>query len=148
MQLDREHRLYQADWLMRFYKFDAAELIDEGQPFLATDIDPKANWAINHLDRFPIEVNTAPYEELLRVPGIGVRGAKAIGVRGAPRRSVKPSFASSAWHTSGLGFSLRVGVAIRAMARALTKRACMLSSQRPFKRGRMAVGRAKCSQGK
>lgn len=78
VQLDREHRLYQADWLMRFYMFDAAELIDEGQPFLATDIDPKANWAINHLDRFPIEVNTAPYEELLRVPGIGVRGAKAI----------------------------------------------------------------------
>lgn len=78
VQLDREHRLYQADWLMRFYKFDAAELIDEGQPFLATDIDPKANWAINHLDRFPIEVNTAPYEELLRVPGIGARGAKAI----------------------------------------------------------------------
>lgn len=78
VQLDREHRLYQADWLMRFYKFDAAELIDEGQPFLATGIDPKANWAINHLDRFPIEVNTAPYEELLRVPGIGVRGAKAI----------------------------------------------------------------------
>lgn len=78
VQLDREHRLYQADWLMRFYKFDAAELIDEGQPFLATDIDPKANWAVNHLDRFPVEVNTAPYEELLRVPGIGVRGAKAI----------------------------------------------------------------------
>lgn len=78
VQLDREHRLYQADWLMRFYKFDAAELIDEGQPFLATDIDPKANWAINHLDRFPVEVNTAPYEELLRVPGIGVRGAKGI----------------------------------------------------------------------
>lgn len=78
VQLDREHRLYQADWLMRFYKFDAAELIDEGEPFLATDIDPKANWAINHLNRFPIEVNTAPYEELLRVPGIGVRGAKAI----------------------------------------------------------------------
>lgn len=78
VQLDREHRLYQADWLMRFYKFDAAELIDEDQPFLATDIDPKANWAINHLDRFPIEVNIAPYEELLRVPGIGVRGAKAI----------------------------------------------------------------------
>ena len=78
VQLDREHRLYQADWLMRFYKFDAAELIDEGQPFLATDIDPKANWALNHLDRFPIDVNTAPYEELLRVPGIGVRGAKAI----------------------------------------------------------------------
>ena len=78
VQLDREHRLYQADWLMRFYKFDASEIIDEHNPFLATDIDPKANWALNHLDRFPVEVNTAPYEELLRVPGIGVRGAKAI----------------------------------------------------------------------
>ena len=78
VQLDREHRLYQADWLMRFYKFDASELIDESNPFLATDIDPKANWALNHLDRFPVEVNTATYDELLRVPGIGVRGAKAI----------------------------------------------------------------------
>ena len=76
--LDREHRLYQADWLMRFYKFDASELIDEKDPFLAADIDPKANWAIRHLDQFPIEVNTASYEELLRVPGIGVRGAKSI----------------------------------------------------------------------
>ena len=89
---------------MRFYKFDAAELIDEGQPFLATDIDPKANWAIKHLDRFPIEVNTAPYEELLRVPGIGARGAKAIvGARRATALG-EAEFASSAWHTSGLGF--------------------------------------------
>ena len=78
VQLDREHRLYQADWLMRFYRFDASEIIDEANPFLETDIDPKANWAINHLDRFPVEVNTASYDELLRVPGIGVRGAKAI----------------------------------------------------------------------
>lgn len=148
VQLDREHRLYQADWLMRFYKFDAAELIDEGQPFLATDIDPKANWAINHLDRFPVEVNTAPYEELLRVPGIGVRGAKAIV--GARRAT---ALGEAELRKLGVAyrrarFSLRVGVAIRAMARVLTKRACMLSSQRPFKRGRMAVGRAKCSQGK
>lgn len=78
VQLDREHRLYQADWLMRFYKFDATEIIDESHPFLETDIDPKANWALNHLEQFPIEVNTASYETLLRVPGIGVRGAKAI----------------------------------------------------------------------
>lgn len=78
VQLDREHRLYQADWLMRFYKFDASEIIDASHPFLETDIDPKANWALNHLDLFPIEVNTASYETLLRVPGIGVRGAKAI----------------------------------------------------------------------
>lgn len=78
IQLDREHRLYQADWLMRFYHFDVAEIIDEAHPFLDLALDPKANWAINHLDRFPLEVNTAPYCELLRVPGIGVRGAQSI----------------------------------------------------------------------
>ncbi len=78
VQLDREHRLYQADWLLRFYGFDINEIIDEKHPFLETDIDPKANWALNNLDLFPVEVNTAPYEILLRVPGIGVRGAKLI----------------------------------------------------------------------
>lgn len=78
VQLDREHRLYQADWLMRFYKFDASELVDERVPFLDLLIDPKANWALNHLECFPIEVNTAPYELLLRVPGIGVKGAQSI----------------------------------------------------------------------
>ena len=76
--LDREHRLYQADWLMRFYKFDAAEIIDEKNPFLDLSLDPKANWAVNNLDLFPVEVNTAPYEVLLRVPGIGVVGAQSI----------------------------------------------------------------------
>ena len=78
VQLNREHRLYQADWLMRFYDFRAEELIDQVRPFLETDVDPKANWALNNLDLFPIEVNTAPYEMLLRVPGIGVTGAKRI----------------------------------------------------------------------
>ncbi len=78
IQLDREHRLYQADWLLRFYEFDVTEIIDESSPFLSTDIDPKANWALNHLDLFPIEINKASYEELIRVPGIGVRGAKLI----------------------------------------------------------------------
>ena len=78
VQLNREHRLYQADWLLRFYKFDVSEIIDERNPFLDPDVDPKANWALNHLDLFPVEVNTAPYEALLRVPGIGVRGAKMI----------------------------------------------------------------------
>lgn len=78
IQLDREHRLYQADWLLRFYEFDVNEIIDDAHPFLATDIDPKANWALNNLDLFPIEVNAAPYEMLLRVPGIGVRGAQLI----------------------------------------------------------------------
>ena len=78
VQLDREHRLYQADWLMRFYRFDAEELVDEAHPFLDPLIDPKANWALNHLDTFPVEVNTAPYELLLRVPGIGVKGAQDL----------------------------------------------------------------------
>lgn len=78
MQLDREHRLYQADWLMRFYCFDVEEIIDEEHPFLDPLVDPKANWALNNLDVFPVEVNSAPYELLLRVPGIGVRGAKKI----------------------------------------------------------------------
>lgn len=78
IQLTREHRLYQADWLMRFYRFDVSEIIDESHPFLDLLVDPKANWALNHLDFFPVEVNTAPYAALLRVPGIGVRGAKAI----------------------------------------------------------------------
>ena len=78
IQLNREHRLYQADWLMRFYQFDVSEIIDERNPFLDPLVDPKANWALNHLDVFPVEVNTAPYEVLLRVPGIGVRGAQSI----------------------------------------------------------------------
>lgn len=78
VQLNREHRLYQADWLLRFYKFEASELIDEAHPFLDPEIDPKANWALNNLDKFPVEVNTAPLETLLRVPGIGARGARLI----------------------------------------------------------------------
>ncbi len=78
VQLNREHRLYQADWLMRFYEFDASELIDEAHPYLDTDIDPKVAWALNHLDQFPVEVNKAPLEVLLRVPGIGPRSARKI----------------------------------------------------------------------
>ena len=78
VQLNREHRLYQADWLMRFYKYDVTEIIDEDNPFLDPLLDPKANWAVNHLEHFPVEVNTAPLEMLLRVPGIGPRGARLI----------------------------------------------------------------------
>lgn len=74
----REHRLYQADWLMRFYEFDVNEIIDESNPFLDLRVDPKCNWALQHIDHFPAEINTVPYEMLLRVPGIGVRGAKRI----------------------------------------------------------------------
>jgi len=77
-QLLREHRLYQADWLMRFYKFDATEIINERNPNLNLLIDPKCNWALNNFNYFPVEINTAPYETLLRVPGLGVTGASKI----------------------------------------------------------------------
>jgi len=77
-QLLREHRLYQADWLLRFYKFEATELLDERNPNFNLLIDPKCNWALNHYDFFPVEVNTAAYEVLLRVPGLGVTGVKKI----------------------------------------------------------------------
>lgn len=74
----REHRLYQADWLLRFYGFEAREILDEAAPMLHPYLDPKSNWALAHLDRFPVEVNRAEREELLRVPGIGVRSVQRI----------------------------------------------------------------------
>ena len=74
----REHRLYQADWLLRFYGFDAEELLDEEHPAFHPYVDPKCNWALNHLERFPVEINTASYQELLRVPGIGYKSAERI----------------------------------------------------------------------
>lgn len=74
----REHRLYQADWLLRFYKFSAEEILTEAEPNFNPFLDPKCNWAIQHLEQFPIDVNTAPYETLLRIPGIGVTSAKRI----------------------------------------------------------------------
>ncbi|WP_438445711.1 putative DNA modification/repair radical SAM protein [Gorillibacterium sp. sgz5001074] len=74
----REHRLYQADWLLRFYGFQAQELLDDRNPNFNPLIDPKCNWAIHHMELFPVEVNQAPYEMLLRVPGIGVRSAQRI----------------------------------------------------------------------
>jgi predicted DNA-binding helix-hairpin-helix protein len=74
----REHRLYQADWLLRFYGFAASEILDERHQEFNNYIDPKCNWALNHMDEFPLEVNKAPYEMLLRVPGIGIKGAKKI----------------------------------------------------------------------
>lgn len=74
----REHRLYQSDWLLRFYHFQADEILSPDQPTLNLLLDPKCNWAMNHLDRFPVEVNTADYRTLLRVPGIGVIGARKI----------------------------------------------------------------------
>mgnify|MGYP001169658311 FL=1 len=74
----REHRLYQADWLMRFYQFDADEILDSNNPNLDPYLDPKCAWALRHPDLFPVEVNTADYELLLRVPGIGVTSARRI----------------------------------------------------------------------
>ncbi len=74
----REHRLYQADWLLRFYGFEAKELLDEQNPNFNLQVDPKCNWALNHLEEFPLEINKAPYALLLRVPGIGVTGARRI----------------------------------------------------------------------
>ncbi|MBP3521114.1 MAG: putative DNA modification/repair radical SAM protein [Oscillospiraceae bacterium] len=74
----REHRLYQADWLMRFYGFSAGEILDEDHPNFDAALDPKSDWALRHPEFFPVELNKAPYEMILRVPGIGVRGAQRI----------------------------------------------------------------------
>ena len=74
----REHRLYQADWLLRFYGFRAEELLDAAHPDFDPRVDPKCSWALAHPDFFPVEVNTADYETLLRVPGVGVVSARRI----------------------------------------------------------------------
>lgn len=74
----REHRLYQADWLLRFYGFEARELLSEQNPNFNVLIDPKCNWALEHLEIFPVEVNRADYYTLLRVPGIGYKSATRI----------------------------------------------------------------------
>ena len=74
----REHRLYQADWLLRFYDFKAGEILDEKNPFIDPLLDPKANWAVQNWHLFPIEINRASYKDLLRIPGIGVTSAKRI----------------------------------------------------------------------
>lgn len=85
----REHRLYQADCLLRFYRFGLEEIVDSETPNLAADVDPKTAWALSHLDRFPVDAATADYESLLRVPGLGVRSARRIL---EVRRSRAPSF--------------------------------------------------------
>ena len=74
----REHRLYQADWLLRFYGFKADELLSEDRPDFNELIDPKCDWAVRHLEMFPVEINRADYYTLLRVPGIGVKSANRI----------------------------------------------------------------------
>lgn len=74
----REHRLYQADWLLRYYHFKADELLSEDNPNFNVLFDPKCNWALKHLEEFPVEVNRADYKKLLRVPGIGYKSAGRI----------------------------------------------------------------------
>ena len=74
----REHRLYQADFLMRFYGFEAKELLSEKRPNFNVLLDPKADWALRHLELFPVEINRADYNMLLRIPGIGVKSAQKI----------------------------------------------------------------------
>jgi len=76
--LIREHRLYQADWLLRFYRFNADEILSPEYPELDEKVDPKAAWALRNFDLFPIDINRAPYELLLRVPGLGVKSAQRI----------------------------------------------------------------------
>jgi putative DNA modification/repair radical SAM protein len=76
--LIRENRLYQTDWLMRFYGFDVQEILNDANPNLDIDIDPKLSWALRNLDQFPVDVNTADYRMILRVPGIGVASALKI----------------------------------------------------------------------
>ncbi len=74
----REHRLYQADWLLRFYGFEANELLSEDKPNFNMYLDPKCEWALRHLEYFPVEINTATYAMLLRIPGVGVKSARRI----------------------------------------------------------------------
>ncbi len=76
--LVRENRLYQADWLMRFYGFGANEIVDDAFPNLDLEIDPKLAWALRHPEKFPVDLNRADYEMILRVPGIGVKSAQLI----------------------------------------------------------------------
>ena len=76
--LVRENRLYQADWLLRFYQYKVEEIVDEQHPDLDLEIDPKLSWALRHPEFFPVDVNTADYETLLRVPGLGVKSAVTI----------------------------------------------------------------------
>lgn len=74
----REHRLYQADWLLRYYGFHADELLSEDRPNFNEQIDPKCDWAVRHLEEFPVEIQTASYDKLLRIPGVGPTSARRI----------------------------------------------------------------------
>lgn len=99
----RENRLYQADWLIRYYGFKTEELLDESHPNFNNLLDPKCEWALRHLDQFPVDVNTANFYTLLRVPGIGVTSAKRII---SARRNFKLNFET----LKGLGIVLKRAV--------------------------------------
>jgi len=88
--LAREHRLYQADWLFRFYGFEASEILDSSHPFLDQNMDPKSSWALRNIQFFPVELSTADYKELLRVPGIGPKSAMRI-LKARKQSSIKAS---------------------------------------------------------
>ncbi len=95
----RENRLYQADWLMRFYGFAVNEIVDLQNPLLEMDIDPKLSWALRNMHLFPIDINKAPYEMILRIPGVGVQSARKIV---AARKYGKVSFE----HLKKMGVSI------------------------------------------
>lgn len=76
--LVRENRLYQADWLLRFYQFKVEEIVDDAYPNLDLEIDPKLGWALRHPEQFPVDINRADYETILRIPGIGIKSARQI----------------------------------------------------------------------
>ena len=84
--LVRENRLYQSDWLMRFYHFNAEEILSDDQPFLDLDVDPKLGYALRNMHNFPVDINRADYEMILRVPGIGVQSAQKIVLARRHRR--------------------------------------------------------------
>ena len=105
----REHRLYQADWLLRFYGFRAEELLDASHPDFNPQVDPKCSWALRHLDFFPVEVNRADYEALLRIPGVGVVSAKRIlGVPPGPEAADRGSAQAGGGDEAGPVFSHRL----------------------------------------
>lgn len=74
----RENRLYQADWLMRFYGFEVQDIVNPQNPLLDMDVDPKLGWALRNMQHFPLDVNNAPYQMILRIPGVGLQGARKI----------------------------------------------------------------------
>ena len=125
----REHRLYQADWLLRFYRFRASEILDGENPNFNPYLDPKCNWAIHHFGLFPIDVNTAPYEMLLRVPGIGPTSAKRI--RAARRESAL-----------GLDELRRMGVVLKRAQYFINCRGFTAATGGTGSRGRETITRA------